>query len=123
MYVPIHHIWLINILIDIQDYVNVYGLKIWHEEFSRITNYNVEQECNRFLKRKIYDWQSEYQSSVIPIPKFKSLDEYTNNFMGRLVRELLIQTDPKKTTYVDQMSGWFDTTGKYVLSFLAFKHF
>ena len=67
------------------------------------------------MKRKIFDWQSEYQSNVIPIPKFKSVDEYTNNFMGRLVRELLMQTDPKKTMYVDQMSGWFDEKGKYVL--------
>uniref|UniRef100_M3ZAQ8 WASH complex subunit 5 n=1 Tax=Nomascus leucogenys TaxID=61853 RepID=M3ZAQ8_NOMLE len=28
----------------IQDYVNIYGLKIWQEEVSRIINYNVEQE-------------------------------------------------------------------------------
>jgi len=27
----------------IQDYVNIYGLKIWQEEFSRIINFNVEQ--------------------------------------------------------------------------------
>jgi WASH complex subunit strumpellin len=53
---------------DIQDYINVYGLKIWQEEFSRIINYNVERECNRFLKKKIYDWQSIYQSESIPIP-------------------------------------------------------
>lgn len=43
----------------IQDYINIYGLKIWQEEFSRIINYNVEQECNSFLKKKIYDWQSK----------------------------------------------------------------
>ena len=38
----------------IQDYVNVYGLKIWQEEVSRIINYNVEQECNSFLRTKVY---------------------------------------------------------------------
>lgn len=27
----------------IQDYVNIYGLKIWQEEMLRIINYNVEQ--------------------------------------------------------------------------------
>ena len=37
----------------IQDYVNVYGLKIWQEEISRIINYNVEQECNSFLRTKV----------------------------------------------------------------------
>lgn len=45
----------------IQDYVNIYGLKIWQEEVSRIINYNVEQECNSFLRTKIFDWQSVYQ--------------------------------------------------------------
>uniref|UniRef100_A0A2K5ZUW9 WASH complex subunit 5 n=1 Tax=Mandrillus leucophaeus TaxID=9568 RepID=A0A2K5ZUW9_MANLE len=37
----------------IQDYVNIYGLKIWQEEVSRIINYNVEQECNNFLRTKM----------------------------------------------------------------------
>ena len=37
----------------IQDYVNIYGLKIWQEEMSRIINYNVEQECNSFLRTKV----------------------------------------------------------------------
>jgi WASH complex subunit strumpellin len=37
----------------IQDYVNIYGLKIWQEEVSRIVNYNVEQECNSFLRTKV----------------------------------------------------------------------
>jgi len=37
----------------IQDYVNIYGLKIWQEEISRIINYNVEQECNSFLRTKV----------------------------------------------------------------------
>lgn len=36
----------------IQDYVSIYGLKIWQEEMSRIINYNVEQECNAFLRHK-----------------------------------------------------------------------
>lgn len=37
----------------IQDYVNIYGLKIWQGEISRIINYNVEQECNSFLRNKV----------------------------------------------------------------------
>lgn len=27
----------------IQDYISMYGLKIWQEEMTRIVNYNVEQ--------------------------------------------------------------------------------
>lgn len=37
----------------LKDYVNIYGLKIWQEEIMRIINYNVEQECNSFLRQKV----------------------------------------------------------------------
>jgi len=37
----------------IQDYINMYGLKIWQEELSRIINYYVEQESNLFLKKQV----------------------------------------------------------------------
>ena len=103
----------------IQDYVNIYGLKIWQEEVSRIINYNVEQECNSFLRTKVCviiivhclvnifpshfifffslqvsDWQSIYQSTTIRIPRFPPVDESVN-FIGRLAREILRITDPK----------------------------
>uniref|UniRef100_A0A665TFW6 WASH complex subunit 5 n=1 Tax=Echeneis naucrates TaxID=173247 RepID=A0A665TFW6_ECHNA len=91
----------------IQDYVSIYGLKIWQEEVSRIINYNVEQECNSFLRTKIQDWQSVHQSTHIPIPKFPSVDE-SATFIGRLCREILRITDPKVTSYIDQMNTWYD---------------
>lgn len=91
----------------IQDYVNIYGLKIWQEEVSRIINYNVEQECNNFLRTKIQDWQSIYQSTHIPIPKFAPVDESVT-FIGRLCREILRITDPKVTCYIDQLNTWYD---------------
>jgi hypothetical protein len=31
----------------IQDYIGIYGLKMWHEEYSRIINFNVEQVRGR----------------------------------------------------------------------------
>eukprot|EP01052_Picozoa_sp_SAG31_P024510 SAG31_NODE_2091_length_6465_cov_2.429626_3_plen_117_part_00 len=37
----------------IQDYVSLHGLKIWQEDFSRIVAFNIEQECNRFLKQQV----------------------------------------------------------------------
>uniref|UniRef100_A0A8C9SLQ9 WASH complex subunit 5 n=1 Tax=Scleropages formosus TaxID=113540 RepID=A0A8C9SLQ9_SCLFO len=91
----------------IQDYVSIYGLKIWQEEVSRIINYNVEQECNSFLRTKIQDWQSVYQSTHIPIPKYSPVDE-SATFIGRLCREILRITDPKVTCYIDQMNTWYD---------------
>ncbi|XP_072908939.1 WASH complex subunit 5 [Hemitrygon akajei] len=90
----------------IQDYVSIYGLKIWQEEVSRIINYNVEQECNNFLRTKILDWQSMYQSTHIPIPKYHQAGEST--FIGRLCGEILRITDPKMTCYIDQINTWYD---------------
>ncbi|KAI0224187.1 hypothetical protein LSAT2_024791 [Lamellibrachia satsuma] len=95
----------------IQDYVNIYGLKIWQEELSRIVNYNVEMECNSFLRTKILDWQSIYQSVAIPIPRYAPVDGSVN-FIGRLVREILRITDPKSTSYVEQTNAWYDLKTK-----------
>ena len=114
----------------IQDYVNIYGLKIWQEEFSRIINYFVEQECNGFLKKKIYYWQSQYQSDAIPIPNFNfETSGNTNdgapvattmNFMGRLASELLRQTDFRTTMYIDGMQGWYDEAEREVVGIRTF---
>ncbi|XP_077547549.1 WASH complex subunit strump isoform X4 [Haemaphysalis longicornis] len=92
----------------IQDYVSIYGLRVWQEEVSRILSYNVEQECNAFLRHKVQDWQSVYQSRTIPIPSFPPLDQASVNFIGRLAREVLRVTDPRTTVYVDQSNAWFD---------------
>lgn len=59
----------------LQDYLNIYGLRIWQQEFSRIISYYVEQESNQFLKKKVFDWQSQFQSDAIPIPNFPPLDK------------------------------------------------
>lgn len=105
----------------IQDYINIYGLKIWQEEFARIINYNVEQECNRFLKLKVYDMVSHFQSETNPIPSYPPTDEVSVNFLGRVSRELFALTSPARTVYVDQMSGWFDgNTGKEVAGIRTF---
>eukprot|EP01094_Clydonella_sp_ATCC50884_P026383 TRINITY_DN7212_c0_g1_i1.p1 TRINITY_DN7212_c0_g1~~TRINITY_DN7212_c0_g1_i1.p1 ORF type:complete len:1153 (+),score=449.83 TRINITY_DN7212_c0_g1_i1:73-3531(+) len=103
----------------IQDYVNIYGLKIWQEEFSRIVHFNVEQECNSFLKKKTYEWQSVYQSQAIPIPTFQPVDNSVN-FIGRLARELLRQTDYRSTVYLDQMSAWYSERGAELIGIRSF---
>ena len=95
----------------IQDYISMYGLKMWQEEFSRIVNFNIEQECNRFLKKKIVAENSIYWKRAIPIPRLLSGDKMTVNFMGRLVRHLEAVTDYKKTTYAIECSGWYDREG------------
>lgn len=98
-----------------QDYVHVHGLQLWHEEFARIIDYNAEQECNAFVKRKVQDWQSVYQDPAKPIPQFPvpaKDTSMTSNFMGRLAHKLLQLTDPSKSMYLAPMSGWFDAQGQ-----------
>eukprot|EP01062_Namystynia_karyoxenos_P056266 TRINITY_DN47237_c0_g1_i1.p1 TRINITY_DN47237_c0_g1~~TRINITY_DN47237_c0_g1_i1.p1 ORF type:complete len:1201 (+),score=529.48 TRINITY_DN47237_c0_g1_i1:83-3604(+) len=105
----------------IQDYANVYGLRIWQEEFSRLVNFNVEMECNRFLTKKIYEWQSRFQSEAIPIPRFPAPEgDRCVNFMGRLVDQLLEQTDSRRTMYVSQLSAWYDERGHAVVGLHTF---
>merc|ERR1719208_114423 len=100
----------------IQDYIKVYGLRMWQEEFGRIINYSVEQESNRFLRKKVYDWQSDYQSDAIRIPRFKPVPGTSAvNFMGRIANEILKQTDLKQTIYVHQRQAWLDNSGKEVV--------
>jgi len=98
----------------ISDYVNMYGLKVWQEEFARIVNFSVEQECNAYLKKKVYPWQSRFQSRAIPIPVYPPLDNNAATFVGRLVREILALTDANACTYLDASSGWHDSSGKEV---------
>lgn len=61
----------------------------------RLINYNVEKECNTFLRKKVHEWQSEYQSSNIPILTFPATDNVSVNFIGRLATEILRRTDPR----------------------------
>uniref|UniRef100_A0A8D1KYL4 WASH complex subunit 5 n=1 Tax=Sus scrofa TaxID=9823 RepID=A0A8D1KYL4_PIG len=64
--------------------------------------------CNIiFIKLWIQDWQSMYQSTHIPIPKFTPVDESVT-FIGRLCREILRITDPKMTCHIDQLNTWYD---------------
>jgi WASH complex subunit strumpellin len=105
----------------ISDYVNIYGLKIWQEEFGRIISFNVEQECNTFLKQKVYEWQSQWQNAAIPIPSFPSIqDDISRTFMGRLIREILHQTDPRRSVYIETRYSWYALDGKEILGIRGF---
>lgn len=115
----------------LQDYIGIAGLKMFHEEIVRVIGFNTEQESNRFLKRKISDESSHYQSRAIPIPKFAiSASVHTAsssssssskaaasasllngsdsvNFMGRIVNSLVSLTNISNTVYAPQSSAWY----------------
>ncbi len=76
-----------------------------------MVRYHVEQEANAFLKKKIYDWQSQYQSDAIPIPQLPRLapppktrhQVPSQNFMGRVVR---VAGGLRRTHRTRRWRGW-----------------
>eukprot|EP00013_Stygamoeba_regulata_P029964 CAMPEP_0177666190 /NCGR_PEP_ID=MMETSP0447-20121125/21451_1 /TAXON_ID=0 /ORGANISM="Stygamoeba regulata, Strain BSH-02190019" /LENGTH=1237 /DNA_ID=CAMNT_0019172325 /DNA_START=97 /DNA_END=3811 /DNA_ORIENTATION=- len=105
----------------IQDYVSIYGLKIWQEEVSRIINLNVEQECNSFLKKKVLESQSQFQNEAIPVPLFpRQPGDSSVNFVGRLAEELLYHTACQRAIYVDQMASWYGRDGTELVGIRTF---
>ncbi|KAG8347839.1 hypothetical protein TRVL_01324 [Trypanosoma vivax] len=92
----------------IQDYVNVHGLRIWLEEFSRIVNFNVDMECNAFLQKQLYPWRSQYQSESIPIPYFRRKNGKSSySFLGRIVEYLLAITNPVHSFFLRAHGSWY----------------
>ena len=93
---------------------------MWQEEFYRIVQFNVEQECNVFLKKKVIPQQSIYWRRAIPIPMFRSTERGTSNFMGRLTNALLRMTDYRSTSYAHECSGWYNAGGDEVAGIKLF---
>uniref|UniRef100_A0A7S1XR60 WASH complex subunit strumpellin n=1 Tax=Phaeomonas parva TaxID=124430 RepID=A0A7S1XR60_9STRA len=110
----------------IQDYIDLAGLKIWQEEIHRIVNFYIEQETNRFLKKKVLGRQSRYQRREVPVPQFRVLpppggrrkaasgEMPALTFMGRVVNALLRLTDPCSTTYAPEYMAWYGSDGTEV---------
>ena len=97
----------------IQDFIGLYGLKIWQEEMTRVVGYNIDLEASTFLPlQKSLDL---YQSADIPIPKPLPQDSLSLTFMGRLLIEVLKQCDITKNSYIEWMHGWYDSTGREVI--------
>uniref|UniRef100_A0A182IM32 Strumpellin n=1 Tax=Anopheles atroparvus TaxID=41427 RepID=A0A182IM32_ANOAO len=94
----------------VQDYLNIHCMRIWNEEMHRIVQFNVEKECQPFLKSKPAQGglDDDGGEGLVPIPVYQPLDMTSINFMGRLAREVLRITDPKTTVYIDICSSWYD---------------
>ena len=117
----------------IQDFLFIYGLKMWQEELGRIVRFNVEQASVALLEEKdswprgAFDgpsfgangrascpnqkqpqqYQSKYQSNKAPILVHDE-DPLQASFVVRVLLELLAVTDPRETIYDEQTGAWFD---------------
>ncbi|XP_035916794.1 WASH complex subunit 5 [Anopheles stephensi] len=113
----------------VQDYLNIHCMRIWNEEMARIIQFNVEKECQPFLKSKPHDWEQsgaggggDLESGLVPIPIYQPVDMTSINFMGRLAREVVRITDPKTTIYIDICSSWYDYKTHKLLLTNKFAH-
>lgn len=92
----------------IQDFVNVHGLQIWLEEFQRVVRFTLQMECNVFWPKKVYPWNSPFQSASISIPYFAPTNpKMSYSFLGHLVQHLLYLTDPTEAIYFPAFGAWF----------------
>ena len=90
---------------------------------TNLPQFNVEQECNVFLKKKVLPRTSIHWRRAIPIPVYPPLERDTSNFMGRLCNALLRITDYKRTVYACECLGWYladgtETAGIKLFTFL-----
>lgn len=95
--------------IYIQDYVNIKGSKMWHEEMHRLFGYYVELEANKFLNRKIRNNNDKYELQKYNIPQFPPLkySPESATFLGRLARYIIYLTSSKKSTFSPANYAWY----------------
>ena len=98
----------------IADYVKINGLRLWQEEFAGVLNFFVEQERNAFLKRKVHSWQSTFTRAAAAA-NLAPPAAFQHSFFGRLVRELVHITCPRRAIYSEAVGGWVDAAGKEVV--------
>jgi WASH complex subunit strumpellin len=92
----------------IQDFLNIYGEKIWNEEIVRLIEFAVEKEASNLVNRKYQGGMLEAQESY-NIPIFTPVDGDDFTFMGRVLRHILRTIE--KGFYLDHLSSWYDSVG------------
>jgi len=95
----------------ISDYLNILGLQIWQEQLNCIIEVLVNQECKIF-KEKIYPIEAvpSLQAASVSLPSPIDVPSFT--FIGRVTRELLVQTEPRNTSFLNTRTSWSDRDGK-----------
>lgn len=102
----------------LQDYLFIYGLRMWQEELNRLIKFNVElvteaitrEWCSHdrgFQTSALGNNSSIYQSSNAPIPVYSS-DPLKSSFIWLIFNDMLRVTDPRATIYDEQMNAWYD---------------
>lgn len=88
----------------IQDYIGIYGLRIWQEELDRMINSDLEQ-ANIVL----HGVQQQVSENISPQADYTvaEVNSLENNFIYRILRDIIKLTDPRLTFYDEQTRAWF----------------
>ena len=91
----------------VSDYVKIAGVQMWQQEFSRVVNFFVEQECATYLRRRTPPERSKHQSVAAPIALHPNGGggggHAAGTFVGRLARTLLHLASTRRTAYSEAL--------------------
>jgi WASH complex subunit strumpellin len=92
----------------IQDFINAYGNKMFIEEFDRLMACYIDMEVACLLTKKLTFEELSYDEDI-PMPDERSLPFGVINFTGRLLKQVLLMTDNRNTTYIEATLGFYDS--------------
>lgn len=95
----------------IQDYLFIYGLRLWQEELANIIKFNVEQAIEVLLSDGFLS-QAKFhlkpKNDIISSTTDYSANPLKSSFIVRMLNEILKITEPRSTIYDEQMSAWYN---------------
>mmetsp|Transcript_638 Transcript_638/g.1187 ORF Transcript_638/g.1187 Transcript_638/m.1187 type:complete len:1205 (+) Transcript_638:40-3654(+) len=101
----------------IQDYIDIPALQMFYSEFDRIVAFNLEQDENLYLTKKILSQESKHQDPLCPIPLGNQ--KYSGGtFLGRSVRALRELSHPRSAIFA--LGGWWDASGNELVGVSTF---
>ncbi|KAI3382289.1 hypothetical protein SNEBB_011383 [Seison nebaliae] len=91
----------------VQDYINISGLQLFNDEFSKLLSFLGEQSFRKYSSSVINNSLdiSSYQKIGLPIPSTSDSDD---TCLDKLLNELISCTNPKFNVYLPQQNAWYN---------------
>ncbi|XP_019052324.1 PREDICTED: WASH complex subunit strumpellin homolog isoform X3 [Nelumbo nucifera] len=93
-----------------QDLIHSRVTHIWEEAYAQFLRYCVQIECDN------YSSQRNPESMVACV----QVDSNAQTFLGQILHQIIKQTNPSSSMYLEPMSGWFDAAGNELLGLRFF---
>jgi len=107
----------------IQDMLNVYGMKIWYDEYNKLISAYIDVEWNYIRSKELPDealkWansenQDDAKAVDVSTHKLKA-SENALTFIGRTINAFVTLCDPETTSYVKKSLSFYSTDKKSIL--------